>query len=451
MAEQWTIATANKALDEEKISSVDLVSTAFREIEREEGEGPRTFVRTFKNSAITQSAASDALRKMNVPQGPLAGIPISVKDLFDVQGEPTSAGSKELAAIAEPAEMDATVIARLRAAGAVFLGHTNMTEFAYSGLGINPHFGTPLNKWDRVTGRVPGGSSSGAAVSVVEQMAVAAIGSDTGGSIRIPAAFNRLYGFKPSFGRHSLKGVFPLGRSLDTVGPIANSMACCRVIDHIMAGLPVPQANMRSMQGLRLGILETIALEGLDVEVAGAFVRALEAISQAGARLERIKVDAINRFTEIGQMGSVVGPEAYHAHRSFLAQHGQGVDPRVKSRIEAAANISAADYIEMLDLQKDMQERTHLATRNYDAVLMPTVAVVPPEIKPLLTSDALYSETNLKILRNTAIGNLLGRPAATIPIGAKDTAPVGMMIMGEDGDDASVQDIAESMDLCLNH
>lgn len=449
MAELWTIAAAQKALRDGEVSSVDLVSAAFSQIEKEDGEGARTFIRTFKNAAITQAAASDALRKMNVPQGPLAGIPISLKDLFDVEGYPTTAGSKMVAENAPDAKKDAVVTARLRAAGAIFLGHTNMTEFAYSGLGINPHYGTPLNSWERQIGRVPGGSSSGAAISVVEKMAVAAIGSDTGGSIRIPSAFNRLYGFKPSFGRHELEGVFPLGRSLDTVGPLANSIDCCRTLDHIMAGLPVPEAEARPMSTFRFGILETIALDGLDVEVAGAFVRALEAISKAGGRLERIKVDAINRFYDIASLGSIVGPEAYHAHRETLANHPDGIDIRVRQRIEAAGKISAADYIEMLDLQRDMKERTHLATRNYDAILMPTVAVVPPEIKPLLASDDLYSETNLKILRNTAIGNVLGRPAASIPVGPEDGPPVGLMIMCEHGDDAKTQHIAESIDICL--
>lgn len=449
MTAQWTIQSVRKALEEGKISSVELVSAAFTEIEKEGGEGSRTFIRTFKNTAITQAAASDALRKMTVPQGPLAGIPISVKDLLDVAGEPTSAGSAELAKVAQPAAVDADVVARLRAAGAVILGHTNMTEFAYSGLGINPHFGTPLNVWDRQMGRVPGGSSSGAALSVVEKMAVAAIGSDTGGSIRIPAAFNRLYGFKPSYGRHSLKGVFPLGRSLDTVGPLANSVECCRIIDHVMAGLPIPDADPRPLVGKRFGILETIALDDLDVEVAGSFVRALETIAKAGARLERIKVDAIERFWDIAKLGSIVGAEAFHAHRNFLKQHADGMDPRVRSRLEAAGGISAADYLDMLDLQKDMQQRTHLATRNYDAVLMPTVAIAPPEIKPILASDELYGETNLKVLRNTAIGNILGRPAMTVPIGQPDGAPAGLMIMGEHGGDALVLDHAESIDRTL--
>ena len=450
MAANWTVATIQNALNEEKISSVDLVSAAFGAIEEEEGEGSRTFIRTFKNAAITQAAASDALRKMGVPQGPLAGIPIAVKDLFDIAGEVTTAGSVALREDAEPAARDATVIHRLRAAGAIFLGHTNMTEFAFSGLGINPHYGTPLNPWDRHIGRIPGGSSSGSAMAVIEQMAVAALGSDTGGSIRIPAAFNRLYGFKPTHGRHPLDGVIPLARSLDTVGPIANSIACCRVLDHVMAGLPIPEPDLRPLAGLRLGILETIALDGLDVDVAGAFVKALEAISRAGARLERIKVDALNRFHDIAALGSLVGPEANQAHRAMLAQKGDLVDPRVASRIEAAGNISAADYIDMLDMQRDMEERTHQITRHYDAVLLPTVAVIPPEIKPLLHDDEAYREANLKILRNTTIGNLLGRPAASIPIGREDTAPVGLMIMGERGSDAFTQDVAESIDTAIN-
>ena len=449
MAVSGTIDATQKALMSGQISSIELVSDAFNEIEREGGEGSSVFVRTFKNSAITQAAASDAMRKMGVPQGPLAGIPISAKDLFDIEGAPTTAGSAALAETAKPAKRDAIVIARLRAAGAIFLGHTNMTEFAYSGLGINPHFGTPLNPWQQDVKRVPGGSSSGAASSVAENMAVAALGSDTGGSVRIPAAFHRLYGFKPTTGRHPMDGVFPLSSSLDTVGPIARSMHCCRIIDHVMAGEAIPEPNLRTMSGLRFGILETIALDGLDMEVAGAFVRSLETISKNGARLERIKIDAIRNFEQIAMLGSLAGPEAYHLHRTFVTSRGREMDPRVLSRIEASADISAADYIEMLALQRDMINKTYLATRNYDAILMPTVAVVPPEMKPLLASDALYAEANYKVLRNTAIVNLLGRPAATVPIGAKDGAPVGLMIIGEKGADATVQDLAESIDLCI--
>ena len=449
MAVTGTIAATKQALESGETTSVELVSEAFSEIEREEGEGDSIFVRTFKNSAITQAAAADAMRKMGIPLGPLSGIPISVKDLFDVEGAMTTAGSAALAESAEPAAHDAIVIERLRAAGGIFIGHTNMTEFAYSGLGINPHFGTPLNVWDREVGRVPGGSSSGAALSVVENMAVVAIGSDTGGSVRIPAAFNGIYGFKPTTGRHPMDGVFPLSSTLDTPGPLARSMNCCRIIDHIMAGEPVPEANIRSMDGLRFGILETVALDGLDMEVAGAFVRALEDIAKAGARLERIKVDVMKNYDQIAKLGSLAGPEAYHLHRHFVAFRGSRMDPRVLSRIEAAADISAADYIEMLALRKEMMEQSHLATRNYDAILMPTVAIVPPEIKPLQESDTLYAEANVKSLRNTVLVNLLGRPAATIPVGAKNGPPVGLMIVGEIGADAAVQDLAESIDICI--
>nr|WP_321457660.1 amidase [uncultured Cohaesibacter sp.] len=449
MAVSGTIAATLQALATGQTSSVELVSSAFDMIEQESDEGSTIFVRTFKNTAITQAAASDAMRKMGVPQGPMAGIPISVKDLFDIQGAPTTAGSAALASIAKPAQSDAVVIRRLREAGAIFLGHTNMTEFAYSGLGINPHFGTPLGVWDRAVGRVPGGSSSGAALSVVENMALVAIGSDTGGSVRIPAAFNRLYGFKPTTGRQSLGGVFPLSSSLDTVGPIARSVHCCRIVDHVMAGEPIPEPNIRPMTGLRFGILETVALDGLEMEVAGAFVRALEVISKAGARLERIKIEAIHNFEKIASLGSLAGPEAYHLHREFLAAHRSEIDPRVRSRIEASANITAADYIEMQALRKDMIERANLATRNYDALLLPTVAIVPPELKPLLASDELYAEANFKALRNTTIVNLLGRPAATIPVGAGQGAPIGLMIVGEQGGDAQVLDLAESIDLAL--
>lgn len=450
MSEKWTIATAQKALNSGEVSAVDLVGEALGEIERQDGEGSRTFIRVFKNSAISQAATSDALRKMQVPQGPLAGIPISVKDLFDIETEPTSAGSLYLAQNVQPAQKDAIVIARLRAAGAVFLGHTNMTEFAFSGLGINPHFGTPKNAWNRHIGHVPGGSSSGAAISVAEGMAIAALGTDTGGSVRIPAAFNNLYGFKPSLGRHPMQGVFPLAKTLDTVGPIARSMACCRVLDHIMAGLPIPQADIHPMAGLRFAILETLALDDLDIEVAGAFVRALEVIAKAGARLERIEIKAINNASKIGALGSLVAPQAYHAHRACLEAVGDAIDPRVRQRMEAAKDISAADYIEIIRLQKEMQEKTADAFRYFDAILMPTVVIRPPEIRLLQQSDDLYREMNAKALRNTTICNLLGMPAASIPIApSRNAPPVGMMIMGPYGSDAQTMDMAESVDACL--
>ncbi len=218
-------------------TSLALTEAAIARAEDPDGEGARVFIAHAGGRAHAEAEASDRLRAAGLVPSPIAGLPLSVKDLFDVAGEVTTAGSRTLSNAAA-AERDSAVVARLRRAGAVIIGRTNMTEFAYSGIGINPHFGTPSNPWDRATGRIPGGSSSGAAISVTDGMAAAAIGTDTGGSVRIPAAMTGLTGFKPTTGRVPLDGVFPLSRTLDSAGPLAPSVACCAMLDAIMAGLP---------------------------------------------------------------------------------------------------------------------------------------------------------------------------------------------------------------------
>jgi aspartyl-tRNA(Asn)/glutamyl-tRNA(Gln) amidotransferase subunit A len=218
-----------------KTTSRDLTEACLARIEDETGEGVRAFLSTDAEGAIATADFMDARRSAGRAPSPYAGIPISLKDLFDVAGEVTAAGSTILRS-SEPVTADATCVARLRAAGFVFLGRTNMTEFAYSGVGVNPHYGTPKSVWDRAQGRIPGGSSSGAAVSVADGMAYVGLGTDTGGSCRVPAAFNGITGYKSSTGRVPRDGVFPLSDTLDTVGPLANSVQCCSTIDAMMAG-----------------------------------------------------------------------------------------------------------------------------------------------------------------------------------------------------------------------
>src|SRR6476661_5295344 len=216
-----------------RTSSRKLTDEAIARIEDPKGEGSRAFMKVYKQQAIAAADASDAQRKAGLVPGPLAGIPVSIKNLCNVAGETTLAGSKALDD-APPAKADAPVVARLRAAGAVIVGSTNMSEFAFSGVGINPHYGTPGNPWDRK--RIPGGSSSGAAVSAADGQCVVAIGTDTGGSVRIPSALCGLVGFKPTQKRVPLDGAFPLSTTLDSIGPLANSVACCAITDAIMAG-----------------------------------------------------------------------------------------------------------------------------------------------------------------------------------------------------------------------
>ena len=417
-------------------TSRDLVERALAAIEAPGGEGPRAFVSCNAGRARAEADASDALRKAGVVPSPLAGLPISMKDLFDVAGEVTTAASPTLAD-EPPATRDSLVVARLRAAGAIVLGRTNLTEFAYSGIGINPHFGTPKNPWDRPRGRIPGGSSSGAAVSVADGMAAAAIGSDTGGSVRIPAAFCGVTGLKTTTGRIPLDGVFPLSGTLDSAGPLAPGVACCALLDAAMAGGdPWGSPTPLPVKGLRFGVPTTIVQDGLDDAVAAAFRAALDRLSEAGALLRDIAFEPFADILEVSAAGGILGAEAYALHRERLAAKGNMVDPRVRARIERGAGISGADLLDTIGARAGIQARADSIGADYDALLMPTVAIVAPPIDDIVASDELYAEMNPFILRNTTFGNFLDRCALSIPIHRPGEAPVGLMVLDRTGADA---------------
>ncbi len=384
--------------------------------------------------ARAEAEASDRLREAGLVASPVAGLPMSVKDLFDVAGEVTTAGSRTLAN-APAAGRDSTVVARLRRAGAIIVGRTNMSEFAYSGIGVNPHFGTPRNPWDRATGRIPGGSSSGAAISVTDGMAAAAIGTDTGGSVRIPAAMCGLTGFKPTTGRVPLDGVFPLSGTLDSVGPLAPTVACCAVLDAIMAGAACEPPPAMPVAGLRLAVPRSLVLDDLDDAVAEAFSRTLRRLSDAGARVVDIRFPELAEIPEISVHGGVLGAEAYALHRARIAESGALIDPRIRVRIARGANLSAADYVDIRRARADIMARADATTAPFDAVVMPTVAVTAAPIADIVASDDLYAELNPLCLRNTTTGNFLDRCALTIPCHQPGAAPVGLMVMGETGAD----------------
>ena len=274
-----TLATLADDLDSGRTSARKLVDECLARIADTSGEGMRAFIHVDAEAAIEAAEAMDRLREVKAAPSPFAGIPVSIKDLFDIKGQVTRAGSRALDDSA-PAEADAPVVARLRRAGFIVIGRTNMTEFAYSGIGINPHFGTPKGAWQRSVGHVPGGSSSGAAVSVVDGMAHGALGTDTGGSCRIPAAFNGIVGFKPTQRRVPLDGGVPLSFSLDSFGPLANSVACCAVLDAVLAAEPIAPLRARPIKGMRLAVPATVVLDDLDDAVAKIFERALETLSR---------------------------------------------------------------------------------------------------------------------------------------------------------------------------
>jgi aspartyl-tRNA(Asn)/glutamyl-tRNA(Gln) amidotransferase subunit A len=410
-----------------RTSSRQLTEAALARIADPKGEGKRAFIKVYKTQALAAADASDALRKAGIVPSPLAGLPVSIKNLCNVAGETTLAGSKALED-APPAQQDAPVVARLRAAGAVIVGSTNMSEFAFSGIGANPHYGTPGNPADRK--RVPGGSSSGAAVSVGDQMAVAALGTDTGGSVRIPSAVCGLVGFKPTARRVPIDGVVPLSTSLDSIGPLANSVECCAVVDAVFAGEPIQVPDAVPLAGLRFAAPRQFVMDELDSVVAKAFERACKALSSKGAKIEQIELPQLNELASVNAKGGFAASEAYAWHQKLIARRGNLYDPFVHPRIMRGKEMSAADYIDLLHARADLQKRISAVTANYDATVMPTCAIVAPTLEEVAAPEG-FTKKNLLLLRNTAVGNFLDCCSISLPCHADGELPVGFMLMGE--------------------
>jgi aspartyl-tRNA(Asn)/glutamyl-tRNA(Gln) amidotransferase subunit A len=428
-----------------RTTSRKLTEEALARIEDPKGEGSRAFVKVWKDQALAAAEASDGLRKVGLVPSPLAGIPVSIKNLCDVAGETTLSGSRALDD-ARPATEDAPVVARLRAAGAVIVGSTNMSEFAFSGVGFNPHYGTPGNPADRA--RVPGGSSAGAAVSVADRMAVAALGTDTGGSVRIPAAVCGLVGFKPTARRVPIDGVIPLSTSLDSIGPLANSVEDCALVDAVFAGElgkgPISVPDAAPLGGLRFAIPKHFVMDELDATVAQAFERAAKALAAKGVKIEHIDLAELNELPAINAKGGFAASEAYAWHKDLIARRGKDYDPFVYPRIMRGKDMTAADYIELLAKRADLCRRVSATTSNYDAVIMPTCAIVAPTIEEVSTPEG-FTKKNMLLLRNTTVGNFLDRCGISLPCHAKGELPVGFMLMGEAMADKRVLAMARSV------
>ncbi|HXR86728.1 MAG TPA: amidase [Stellaceae bacterium] len=441
-----TVLQLAAALDSGRTTSRALVDEALARIADPAGEGRRSFIKVYAEPARQAADAQDALRRAGYKASPLAGLPVSIKDLFDIVGERTLAGSKARDE-APVAARDAAVVARLKAAGAVIVGRTNMTEFAFSGIGINPHYGTPGNPWDRK--RIPGGSSSGAAVSAADEQCVVAIGSDTGGSVRIPAALCGLVGFKPTQNRVPLDGAFPLSTTLDSIGPLANSVACCAITDAIMAGkAPIVPASLGAA-GLRLGIpRNTYLFDDLDAEVAAGFERACAVLSRAGAQLFDQPLPELAEYATINAKGGFSPPEAYNLHRELLARRGDEYDQRVRLRIARGAEMTAADYVKLIADRARFIAAVDARVAGCDALIVPTVAAVAPPIAAL-AEDAEFYRLNTKILRNPNVVNFLDRCAITLPVSRPGEAPVGLMLIGAHGGDRRLLAIALGVEPAL--
>jgi aspartyl-tRNA(Asn)/glutamyl-tRNA(Gln) amidotransferase subunit A len=428
-----TLLALADALARGECSSRALVQECLGRIEDEAGEGARTFLHVERDAALAQADAIDALRACGAAPSACAGIPVSIKDLFDVAGQITRAGSVALTD-RPAATADASSVARLRQAGLVLIGRTNMTEFAFSGLGLNPHFGTPLNPWNRAAQHIPGGSSSGAAVSVADGMAHGAIGTDTGGSCRIPAAFTGLVGFKPTARRIPRDGMIPLSSSLDSIGPIARSVSCCAWLDALLAGEPVPDAQPVALAGLQFAIPRTVVLDDMDRHVAAAFADAIARLINAGAHIEEIDVPQFADLPAINAKGSLASAESYAWHRALLSTRKRSYDPRVLSRIEAGAALSAADYIALREARSHFIARVNQRLAGFAAWLMPTVPVIAPRVSDL-ELDVAYYRTNTLVLRNSSIVNFLDGCAISIPIHRPGSAPVGLTLFNRNGQD----------------
>jgi aspartyl-tRNA(Asn)/glutamyl-tRNA(Gln) amidotransferase subunit A len=439
-----TLAALADDLEAGRTSTRRLVEECVSRIADPAGEGQRTFIHVDKDAALEAAEAMDRLRKAHAAPSRFAGIPVSIKDLFDISGQVTRAGSRVLEDSAA-AEKDAPVVARLRRAGFVVIGRTNMTEFAYSGIGINPHYGTPKSAWQRSVGHVPGGSSSGAAVSIVDRMAYGALGTDTGGSCRIPAAYNGIVGYKPTQRRIPLEGGVPLSFSLDSYGPLANSVQCCATLDAVLADEPTPVLAPRPIKGMRLAVPMTIALDDLDEAVATTFERVLERLSRAGALVEHIEVP---EFLDIGVMnakGGFAASESYAWHRYLVTSRGDDYDPRVSGRILRGEGISAADYIDLLNARRSLIARIGVRLSSYDALVMPTTANTPPKIADL-ADDKAFTVANLRSLRNCTLINMIDGCAISLPAHRDGEVPVGLMIASTGGADRRVFELAAGME-----
>jgi aspartyl-tRNA(Asn)/glutamyl-tRNA(Gln) amidotransferase subunit A len=444
MPELPTLASLAADLDTGRTTARMLVDACLAKIADNDGEGARAFLHVDAEAAIEAAEAMDRLREVSAAPSPFAGIPISIKDLFDIKGQVTRAGSRALEDSA-PTAVDAPVVARLRRAGFVVIGRTNMTEFAYSGIGINPHYGTPKGAWQRAIGHVPGGSSSGAAVSVVDGMAHGALGTDTGGSCRIPAAYNGIVGFKPTQRRVPLDGAVPLSSTLDSIGPLARTVNCCAVMDAVLANEPMTPLQSRPIKGMRLAVPNTVALDDLEDAVAKTFERALDKLAREGALIERIAVPEFLDIAPMSAKGGFAAAESYAWHRYLIVAKGDVYDPRVASRIMRGESQSAADYIDLVNARKSLVARATARLAPYDALVLPTTANTPPRIADM-KDDQAFTKANLLSLRNCTLINMIDGCGISLPIHREGEAPVGLMLAATGGSDRRIFELAAAME-----
>jgi aspartyl-tRNA(Asn)/glutamyl-tRNA(Gln) amidotransferase subunit A len=442
-----TLAQLALNLAQGKTTSEQLVENCLARIADPSGEGAATFVHVASDQARAAARAMDQLRETGSAPSAFAGIPVSIKDLFDIEGEQTRAGSIVLKDVA-PAVADAPTVARLKAAGFIVLGRTNMTEFAFSGIGINPHYGTPKNVFDRKTARVPGGSSSGAAISITDQMAHGALGTDTGGSCRIPAAFNGIVGYKPTARRIPTRGAFPLSTTLDSIGPLARSVACCATLDSILAGAPLVALHPRPVRGLRIAVPQAYVLNDMDATVAAAFEAALTTLAKAGAIISHVAFPEIEAIPAANAKGGFAAPESLTTHAAHIEAHRALYDTRVLTRIERGHEQTASDYVTLTRTRARLIASFNARMGDFDVLAYPTVPIVPPPVSAF-DRDEDFARLNMLILRNPSVINMLDGCAISLPMTRPHQAPAGLMLSAPAGCDRDLFAIAAGVEAAL--
>ncbi len=429
--------------------AVDMVESA---LALAQGSAREAFIRLFEAQARAAACAADQARAAGAPTGPLAGVPVSIKDLFDVAGHPTTAGSRVLAERA-PAARDAAAVARLRRAGAALIGHTHMTEFAYSGVGWNPHHPTPANPataaLDPANPRIPGGSSSGAAISVAVGAAWAALGSDTGGSIRIPAALQGLVGFKCTARLVPLEGCIPLSPTLDTACAITRSVRDAVLLHEVLADRTVSM-RPRPPRGWRLGLPRTLMLDELEPLVERRFEAAVSQLRAAGYQIEDFDLPELSELPALQAHCNFPAAESWAWHRSLIERHETSYDPRVARRIRSGQHILAADYLALQRARADWIERVQARIAGFDALLSPTVPCVAPPIAQIAADDEAFFRLNARLLRNPSVVNFLDGCALSMPCPPAEDWPVGLMLWAGAGQDDIVLNLGLSVEAALH-
>ena len=429
------------------MTSVERLEAALARIDDPKGEGGRTCLTIYREQALAAAQAADARAKSGISLGPLDGALVTLKDLFDVAGEVTRAGSKVLADEGTPATADAPIVQRLRAAGAVIVAKTNMSEFAFTGIGINPHYGTPGNAAD--VSRVPGGSSSGAGAAIGHKFCDIAIGTDTGGSIRIPAALNGVTGFKCSRQRVPTAGAFPLSGSLDSIGPLAANIADCANADAIMAGETPWQLDPAPLAGLRVGVAQGGPIDNLDDTVGKRFPAALARLEKAGVRLSDEPMPLVVEMNNHLARTSILVAEAYAIHRDRLARRAADIDPIIVGRTEKGRDISSADYIDVVAARTRLIGAMDLRLADLDVLVMPTCPIVAPRIDEVATDPKVFMSRNAMLLRNTTVVNFFDCCAVSLPLPREGGLPVGLMVIARNGQDRRLLRIAAAMERSL--